>query len=314
MGARGETGERATGRSYLYRPVKAIVKRLIASLPIPGTPQSVNASAVPTAARPGPILWYCDSPGPDSPVVKNGFMLVKGWALSKAGIEDIRVLVDGHPCESLSYGALRSDVAAAHPEFQDSVNCGFFGRVAVDGLAAGEHSLVLALLTRDGGRSELTRQFRVSHKAEPDRAQLDAEYLEWLAQRSPSGSELEWMRNEGERLPYQPIISLVVPVHDTPEDCLRMMTESVLAQTYGNWELCLADGASPAPHVRPFLDRLTEQDPRVKVSHQPQNLGMAGQSNAALALATGEFIGLLDPHDVLTPTALFEVVSALNGA
>jgi GT2 family glycosyltransferase len=246
--------------------------------------------------------------------VRNGHLPVNGWSLSQAGIEDIQVLVDGHLCASLSYGAERPDVAAANPQFRDSVHCGFIGRVRVDSLAAGEHSLVLQILSRDGGRMELTRRFRVAPKAGSDPAGLDAEYLEWLAWRSPSKPDLEWMRAEGERLPYQPIISLVVPVDNTPEDWLRMMADSVMAQTYGRWELCLAEGTSTAPHVRPFLDRLAERDPRVKVSRLNENPGTAGRSNAALALATGEFIGLLDPGDVLTPSALFEVVRALSAA
>ena len=108
------------------------------------------------------------------------------------------------------------------------------------------------------------------------------------------------------------MISLVVPVYNTPEVYLRRMFDSVLDQTYGRWELCLAAGASDAPHVRPILDRLAEQDERVKVVHLPQNLGISGNSNAALALATGEFVGLLDSDDVLEPYALFEVVRALN--
>src|SRR5262249_36587464 len=93
---------------------------------------------------------------------------------------------------------------------------------------------------------------------------------------------------------------------------LRLMVDSVMAQTYARWELCLANGGSTAPHVRPFLNRLAERDTRVKVVHLAQDLGIAGHSNAAHALATGEFIGLLDSDDILMPHALFEVVRALN--
>ena len=95
---------------------------------------------------------------------------------------------------------------------------------------------------------------------------------------------------------------------------MSLMVDSVMAQTYDKWELCLADDASTAPHVRPFLDRLARRDARVKVAHLPRNQGISGASNAALALATGEFIGLLDHDDVLAPSALFEVVRALNDA
>jgi GT2 family glycosyltransferase len=161
---------------------------------------------------------------------------------------------------------------------------------------------------------ELNRSFRLDPDARPDRRDLDAEYPEWLARRTPSESDLAQVRIQGMNLPYQPVISLVVPVHNTPETCLSLMVDSVMAQTYAKWELCLANGGSTAPHVRPFLTRLAEQDSRVKVVHLPQNLGISGHSNASLALATGEFIGLLDSDDVLMPYALFEVVRALNEA
>ncbi len=162
---------------------------------------------------------------------------------------------------------------------------------------------------------ELNRWFRIDPDARPDRRDLNEEYPEWLARRTPSESDLARMRVDGMNLRYQPVISLVVPVYNTPEIYLKLMVDSVMAQTYARWELCLANGGSTAPHVRPFLTRLAEQqDPRVKIVHLPQNLGISGHSNAALALATGEFMGLLDSDDVLMPHALFEVVRALNEA
>jgi GT2 family glycosyltransferase len=234
--------------------------------------------------------------------------------LSKAGIEDVSVFIDGLPREGLTYGAVRFDVDAAHPEFPNAHHSGFVGKIDLEGLAEGEHSLVVRVRSRDGREMELIRSFRLDPHAKPDRWDLNAEYPVWLARRTPSESDLARMRIEGEKLPYQPVISLVVPVYNTPEEYLHLMVDSVMAQTYDTWELCLADDASTAPHVRPFLDRLTRRDERVKVAHLPRNQGISAASNAALALATGEFIGLLDHDDVLAPSALFEVVRALNDA
>ena len=208
----------------------------------------------------------------------------------------------------------RFDVEAAHPEFPNAHHSGFVGKIDLEGLAEGEHSLVVRVRSRDGCEMELNRSFRLDPDARPDRRDLNAEYPDWLARRTPSESDLARMRIEGMNLPYRPVISLVVPVYNTPEKYLSLMVDSVMAQTYDRWELCLANGGSTAPHVRPFLTRLAGQDSRVKVVHLPQNLGISGHSNAALALATGEFIGLLDSDDVLMPYALFEVVRALNEA
>src|SRR5262249_36612384 len=77
-----------------------------------------------------------------------------------------------------------------------------------------------------------------------------------------------------------PKVSVVVPVYDPPAAYLEAMIESVRAQTYANWELCLADGASTAAHVRPILERAAAADSRVKVAFLVTNGGIVGNSNA----------------------------------
>ena len=209
---------------------------------------------------------------------------------------------------------MRFDVEAVHPEFPNAHHSGFVGKVDLAGLAEGEHSLVVRVRSCDGCEMDLIRSFRLEAHARSDRADLNAEYPVWLAGQTPSESDLARMRIEGENLCYQPVISLVVPVYNTPEKYLSLMVDSVIAQTYDKWELCLGDDASTAPHVRLFLDRLAQRDARVKVAYPSRHEGISGASNSALALATGEFIGLLDHDDVLAPSALFEVVRALNDA
>ncbi len=274
----------------------------------------IAAKPAPPAPEPGSILATCDMPGPNPVSIGPGHLRVRGWALSKTGIVDVRVFVDGIPREGIAYGASRFDVEAAHPDFPNAHHSGFVGKVELDGLADGEHSLVIRVRSRDGSELELIRSFRLDAHARSDRSDINADYPEWLARRAPSESDLARMQIEGKELPYQPFISLVVPVYNTPEKYLSLMVDSVMAQTYDRWELCLADDASTVPHLRPFLDRLARRDARVKIAHLPCNTGISGASNAAFALATGEFIGLLDHDDVLAPSALFEVVRALNDA
>lgn len=103
-----------------------------------------------------------------------------------------------------------------------------------------------------------------------------------------------------------------MPVYNPPEIFLREAIESVLNQSYPHWEFCIADDASPSPHVKQTLEEYQHQDSRIKVVFRTQNGHISATSNSALALATGEFIGLLDHDDVLTPDALYEVVSLLN--
>ncbi len=101
-----------------------------------------------------------------------------------------------------------------------------------------------------------------------------------------------------------PTISIVVPVYDTPERFLRRMIESVTAQRYPHWELCIADDASPSPHVRTVLDRAAASDTRIKVVHRAENGHISACSNSALELATGDFVALLDHDDELPEYAL----------
>ncbi|WP_342586751.1 glycosyltransferase family 2 protein [Limnoraphis robusta] len=103
-----------------------------------------------------------------------------------------------------------------------------------------------------------------------------------------------------------------MPVYNTPEQFLREAIQSVIDQVYPYWELCIADDASTRSSIQPILKEYQEKDSRIKVVFRTQNGHISEASNSALELATGEFIALLDHDDVLTPDALYEIVSLLN--
>lgn len=111
---------------------------------------------------------------------------------------------------------------------------------------------------------------------------------------------------------WQPRFSIVTPVYNTDETALRGCLESVLAQTYPHWELCIADDASTAAHVRRILTEYAARDVRIKVSHRSENGHIVEASNTALSMSTGEFIALLDHDDSLAPHALYAVAHALQ--
>ncbi len=108
-----------------------------------------------------------------------------------------------------------------------------------------------------------------------------------------------------------PVLSLVVPVHDVPVFMIEACVASVRAQLYPFWELCLCDDASTDPTVGRFLEELRGTDPRIRVRRLARNLGISGASNAAAAMATGEFLLMVDDDDTLSPDALLEVARAL---
>lgn len=141
---------------------------------------------------------------------------------------------------------------------------------------------------------------------------LNAQYRVWLQQNQLTSLEIARMKAIAKTFSYTPRISIVTPVYNTDEAWLRKAIESVRAQIYPHWELCLVNDASTKPHVGPILDEYASTDSRARVKHLPDNEGIVGASTHALSLATGEFIGLLDHDDELSPDALFEVVKRLN--
>ena len=108
-----------------------------------------------------------------------------------------------------------------------------------------------------------------------------------------------------------PLISVLMPVYNTPEVWLNCAIESVREQVYQRWELCIADDCSPSPHVREVLDRWASLDPRIKVVYRAENGHISRATNSAAELATGRFLAFLDHDDELTPDALGEVALKL---
>jgi GT2 family glycosyltransferase len=158
-------------------------------------------------------------------------------------------------------------------------------------------------------RKRRQMQKRAAEMSESDQFQA---YQELIARTALSTAQLDGMAEAAKSLAQQPLISLITPVYDPPVDVLQAMIDSVKAQVYPHWELCLADGGSTTPEVRALLEQLGVSDERIKVQFLPENQGISGNSNAAAAMATGEFIQILDHDDVLAPQALFEIASLLS--
>ena len=138
----------------------------------------------------------------------------------------------------------------------------------------------------------------------------DVDYEEWYKNHKPTMEELQRQREM--QFEYEPLISILVPVYNTPEEFLKQMIQSVRKQTYGNWELCVANANPANETVAEILRISSTKDERIKVKDVPENEGIAQNTNAALAIATGDYTGLLDHDDLLTPDALYEVVKAIN--
>ena len=139
------------------------------------------------------------------------------------------------------------------------------------------------------------------------------EYQEWLETRLVKGDEITGLRTESHSFAYQPCISIVTPVFNTPLAWLTECVESVLAQAYEKWELILADDDSTDPETLRVLHELGARDPRIVVtSNDKKRGGISAASNRGLVLAKGEWVGFLDHDDLLEPDALFHNVKWLQ--
>lgn len=136
-------------------------------------------------------------------------------------------------------------------------------------------------------------------------------YPQWIIDNQRSSEELETQRRSSQEFSYKPVFSFTTPVYNPPVDALKDTLDSVLNQTYPFWELCIANG-STEEEVNNFLDAHASRDSRIKVNHLPKNEGISGNTNAAIDMALGEFIVLMDHDDLLDPSLLFESASWLN--
>ena len=125
-------------------------------------------------------------------------------------------------------------------------------------------------------------------------------------------SDMRRMRAEAYGFALQPLISVVLPVYNPERRWLEEAMDSVLSQIYPRWELCICDDSSTEEHVREVLSCYERLDDRIKFKRLEKNAGISASSNAALSLAEGEFVVLLDHDDELAPDALFEVVRHLQ--
>ena len=181
------------------------------------------------------------------------------------------------------------------------------------------------------GPAEVAR--RIKHKIEMPKI-----YHQWFLDHRVTEDELAKQRTE--EFEYMPKVSILVPCYRTPENMLREMIESVLAQSYQNWELCLVDASCGAvidaegkqsekkdqngseesrtgedalkSPLEPIISEYAGKDSRIKYKVLAENGGISRNTNEALAMAEGEHIALLDHDDLLEPDALYEAVKCLQ--
>lgn len=161
-------------------------------------------------------------------------------------------------------------------------------------------------------------------------------YEQWRKKYEVTEEELVQQKQEAKQFAIRPLFSVIVPVYKTNPQYLREMIESVQRQTYPDWELCIADGSldakqehgiktraegtpvselkedTPETELTEILSKYREEDSRIKFVTLPENAGISGNTNAALSMAEGDYIVLVDHDDIVSPDALFEFAKVIN--
>ena len=147
---------------------------------------------------------------------------------------------------------------------------------------------------------------RLHERFEPE----EVPYGPWYQAYVPDQETLEAQKKH--KFDYRPLISIAVPAYQTPVEFLKQMIESLISQTYPEWELCIANASPDNEEMQGVLADYSAKDSRVRFCNLKENLGIAENTNRAFSMAKGEFMGLLDHDDLLAPNALYEIVQALQ--
>jgi len=236
-------------------------------------------------------------------------LAVLGWAHLSNGtvLDELWLECDGarFPCLT---GIPRFDVACSNgtPSLEYA---GFLGRFPV-----GCNPSAVTVIGSRSGLRQVVGEFKVTRRdAHSPLHRESGAYTEWLRH---DEAKLFWPATKADatlhRLRFMPVISVVLPTYNTQLYHLYRCIESVVAQRYPRWELCIADDASSDPRVRAYLNQRAFSDPRIRLTFCGRNAGIAATSNAAIETATGDFVVLLDHDDELHPFALLEVAGRLN--
>lgn len=270
--------------------------------------------------------------------ISDNMVHVQGWVLGDDAVE-IRVSdKGGAPIESSITRSCRSDVLAEYNRVSscgspEDVTPGFLIKFPVKAAKAfrvlftcGTQTAVFrsttAKLNRRTVKLGLWKRFssylrrnglkntvkRIFHSL--PKAKVRSDYPSWYKRHKASARELK--RQRGESFSRPVVFSIAIPLYRTNETYLKALLESVLAQTYPHWELCLADGSGSENSLEPLVRRTTAGDPRIRYQLLTDNLGIAENTNAAIKMAAGDFILLADHDDLLSPDALYECAKALQ--
>ena len=264
-------------------------------------------------------------------------IIIKGWAFSKYN-ESVNIVVKGSTLLKIKKYD-RADVREAYNNFKIHDNCGFEiiikRRLLLKKLYIGfydnynkiEYEInkklyikkyinlrnIIRSLNYSNFKKGIFHIKKYGYKSLFNKIVIcennNLNYTEWIKDNDIKVDELNYQRKY--KFDYNPLISVIIPTYNTPGELLHQTIESVINQTYDNWELCIADGGSKDETIK-VLRYYETQNNKIKINYLKENKGISENSNEAIKIAKGEYITLFDHDDIIHANALFEVVKSIN--
>ena len=266
---------------------------------------------------------------------KDGELIISGWFLATGEVKIFLLNSNGEKLEADVSRSSRRDVLDGLFESEENIKPGFCLKAKTEdgqkfilcfeaGDRKAQYKVILNhtkksiavnqkrnLLTKGirylkkNGLKEFTKRFMVKYFNATEIA-----YNKWRLNTLPSTEELEEQKKTS--FSINPKFSFVMPAYNTPINFLKEMIDSIINQTYTNWELCIADGGGSQSTIKSVLEEYSSKDKRIRFVTLDENKGISVNTNAALKMVTGDYIVLVDHDDTIPEFALYECVKRIN--
>ena len=289
--------ELITGRTWrTLRATGELVKRLL-----PGRSGSADSVALTNQKS----YLMCDEPKRADKTPRTGEITVRGWCLAEGGVDSVQIQVPGLDTIETKPNEFRPDIKKSYPQLDPTGRSGFTARFNSSQLTNGFRTITLRLISKGTAIRETRTAILIDHVRG-----FASAYDRWISEFEIADDRLIELKLAAFK--RQPSFSIVMAVHNTEPAELDMAIRSVIAQSYSNWQLCIADDASTRPEIRELLLDFAEQDRRIRVQFSRERGGISATCNAAWQMATGDYITFLDHDDTLSPHALAYICEALE--
>ncbi|MCD7819719.1 MAG: glycosyltransferase family 2 protein, partial [Lachnospiraceae bacterium] len=243
-----------------------------------------------------------------------GYIVLKGWVVNRDKSRPLEISVcdsKGKKLRVYTERLIREDVNELFEEDRDAES----GIHILIDQAAIEEAFVW--LTFENGKETKKERIQVYAgnslkrflRKNTERQGEEPDYDQWVRDQEPNARTRK--AQEQKQFLMEPLFSVVIPLYNTPLPFLKAVADSVLRQTYGKVELCLADGSSD-DRAEHYIRTHYAREKRIRYCRLKKNRGISENTNSAIRLATGDFIVFADHDDVLAPNAMYEMAKAVN--